>query len=82
MGGGCCLDTLLVVSLMAAEVSEARSKRPATGLATVLTTPLARPVKNPYRELNVHCTESLLHRTCQFITKCKEEPVTTITILS
>ena len=34
---------------MAAEVSEARSKRPATGFATVLTTPLARPVKNPWK---------------------------------
>ena len=46
-GGGCCRETRLVVSLMAAEVSEARSKSPATGLATVPTTPLARPVKKP-----------------------------------
>ena len=35
---------------MAAVVPEARSKRPARGLATVPTTPLGMPVRKPYGE--------------------------------
>ncbi len=43
-------DTRLVVSRMAADVPDARSNRPATGLATVPTIPLPTPVKKPWRE--------------------------------
>ena len=40
----------LVVSRRAAVVPEARSKRPASGLATVPTTPFGIPVRNPWKQ--------------------------------
>ena len=46
-GGGWSLDIRLIVSLRAALVPEAKSKRPATGLATVPRRPLPTPVMKP-----------------------------------
>ena len=48
MGDGWWREIRLVVSRIAAVVPEAKSRRPATGLATVPMIPLPTPKKNPY----------------------------------
>jgi len=48
MGDGWWREIRLVVSRNAAVVPEAKSRMPATGLATVPTIPLPTPNKNPY----------------------------------
>ena len=49
MGVGWWREIRLVVSRIAAVVPEAKSRRPATGLATVPMIPLPTPKRNPYR---------------------------------